>query len=131
MDLIAGLPGEGPAEMQDTLEKVGRLSPDSLTVHSLAIKRAARMGQEEQKARMGTDIGEMIRMAEEAAGRMGLTPYYLYRQRNILDNLENTGYCKPGKEGLYNVYIMDETHTILACGARARNSGPMAAPAIQ
>src|SRR5699024_6045608 len=119
MDLIAGLPGEGPAEMQDTLEKVGRLSPDSLTVHSLAIKRAARMGQEEQKARMGTDIGEMIRMAEEAAGRMGLTPYYLYRQKNIAGNFENVGYAKVDKAGIYNILIMEEKQSILAAGAGA------------
>ena len=119
MDLIAGLPGEGPAEMQDTLEKVGRLSPDSLTVHSLAIKRAARMGQEEQKARMGTDIGEMTRMAEEAAGRMGLTPYYLYRQKNIAGNFENVGYAKVDKAGIYNILIMEEKQSILAAGAGA------------
>jgi oxygen-independent coproporphyrinogen-3 oxidase len=61
----------------------------------------------------------MVDYASDVLPKNGYAPYYLYRQRNTLDNLENTGYCKPGTEGLYNVYIMDETHTILACGAGA------------
>ena len=68
---------------------------------------------------MGTDIGEMIRMAEEAAGRMGLTPYYLYRQKNIAGNFENVGYAKVDKAGIYNILIMEEKQTILAAGAGA------------
>ncbi len=119
MDLIAGLPGEGTREMKNTLEKIEKLSPDSLTVHSLAVKRAARMGQDESKARMGEEIGEMIQEAALSAGRMGLEPYYLYRQKNIAGNFENVGYAKVDKAGIYNILIMEEKQSILAAGAGA------------
>ena len=78
MDLIAGLPGEGAVQMQDTLRQIMELAPDSLTVHSLAIKRAARMGQE-KKSSQSAEIARMIEDSEEAAARMGMKPYYLYR----------------------------------------------------
>ena len=119
MDLIAGLPGEGPEEMQDTLRQIEALAPDSLTVHALAIKRAAKMGQEERKARMGSEIGAMIREAALGAERMGLKPYYLYRQKNIAGNFENVGYAKVDNAGIYNILIMEEKQTILAAGAGA------------
>ena len=119
MDLIAGLPGEGLKEMKDTLGKIEKLSPDSLTVHSLAVKRAAKMGREEEKARMGTEIGEMIQEAALSAGRMNLLPYYLYRQKNIAGNFENVGYAKVDKAGIYNILIMEEKQSILAAGAGA------------
>ena len=93
MDLIAGLPGETACDMQDTLRQIEALGPDSLTVHSLAIKRAARMGQEQEMAKAGTayaEISRMVRDSEKAAARMGLLPYYLYRQKNI-GNFENVG----------------------------------------
>ena len=113
MDLIAGLPGETALDMQDTLEKVGRLQPDSLTVHSLAIKRAAKMGQEvkagQEEGRESTlspEIGAMIREAEKAADDMGLKPYYLYRQKNIAGNFENVGYAKVDKAGIYNILCL-------------------------
>ena len=119
MDLIAGLPGEGPEEMQDTLRQIEALAPDSLTVHALAIKRAAKMGQEERKARMGSEIGAMIREAALGAEWMGLKPYYLYRQKNIAGNFENVGYAKVDNAGIYNILIMEEKQTILAAGAGA------------
>lgn len=120
MDLIAGLPGETSLDMQDTLRQIEALGPDSLTVHSLAIKRAARMGQEQEYTGKGAsyaEISRMIRDSADAAARMGLLPYYLYRQKNIAGNFENVGYAKDGKAGIYNVLIMEEKQSIIACGA--------------
>ena len=119
MDLIAGLPGETAEDMEDTLRRVEALAPDSLTVHALAIKRAARFGQEGRTADMHTEIDRMIKAAAESAERMGLVPYYLYRQKNIAGNFENVGYAKVDKAGIYNILIMEEKQTILAAGAGA------------
>ena len=117
MDLIAGLPGETPEDMKDTLERIRELSPDSLTVHALAIKRAAKMGQEKKQAVVGEYLNQMIKDAELSARGMGLIPYYLYRQKNIAGNFENVGYAKVDKAGIYNILIMEEKQTIIACGA--------------
>lgn len=117
MDLIAGLPGEDAADMQDTLEKIEKLHPDSLTVHALAIKRAAKFGQEGRTMDPGTEITQMVEAAAASAERMGLVPYYLYRQKNIAGNFENVGYAEPDKAGVYNILIMEERQTIIACGA--------------
>ena len=119
MDLIAGLPGENASDMADTLAQVEGLMPDSLTVHALAIKRAAKFGQEGVKQRSGPEIQEMIESAGKAAARMGMKPYYLYRQKNIAGNFENVGYAKVDKAGIYNILIMEEKQTILAAGAGA------------
>ncbi len=120
MDLIAGLPGENASDMQDTLRQIEALQPDSMTVHALAIKRAAQMGQEKREETGGlqhAEISQMIQDSAEAAGRMGLVPYYLYRQKNIAGNFENVGYAKVDKAGIYNILIMEEKQTILAAGA--------------
>lgn len=120
MDLIAGLPGESIADMEDTLGQIRSLAPDSLTVHSLAIKRAAKM----ELADLASDPAEvtrtlegMIQAAAGAAGQMDMYPYYLYRQKNIAGNFENVGYAKVDKAGIYNILIMEEKQTIVACGA--------------
>ena len=119
MDLIAGLPGETAADMQDTLRQIEALCPDSLTVHSLAVKRAAQMGQEKSEAcnLEHREISRMIQDSADAAKRMGMVPYYLYRQKNIAGNFENVGYARADKAGIYNILIMEEVHTIIACGA--------------
>ena len=128
MDLIAGLPKETAADMADTLEKIGALGPDSLTVHSLAIKRAAKMGQEKSStgsiaalagdpAVMARELSAMIEEAYRAAESMGLSPYYLYRQKNIAGNFENVGFAKVDKAGIYNILIMEEKQSIIAAGA--------------
>ena len=119
MDLIAGLPADTLAGFQATVEEVITLDPENITVHTLSVKRSADLSGEKavDLSSLTGDVTEMVDYAQHRLMENGYEPYYLYRQRNILDNLENTGYCKPGKEGLYNVYIMDETHTILACGA--------------
>ena len=119
MDLIAGLPGETIGDMEDTLRQVEVLHPDSLTVHALAIKRAARFGQEGRTADLHAEISGMVESAYASARRMGLVPYYLYRQKNIAGNFENVGYAELDKAGIYNILIMEEKQTILAAGAGA------------
>ena len=100
MDLIAGLPGETIGDMEDTLRQVEALHPDSLTVHALAIKRAARFGQEGRTADLHAEISGMVESAYAGARRMGLVPYYLYRQKNIAGNFENVGYAELDKAGI-------------------------------
>ncbi|CDA13940.1 oxygen-independent coproporphyrinogen III oxidase 2 [Firmicutes bacterium CAG:212] len=119
MDLIAGLPGENAEDIRDTLRQIEELSPDSLTVHSLAIKRAARMAQEQPVRDLHTEITEMVEDAAKTAEKLGLVPYYLYRQKNIAGNFENVGYAKADKAGIYNILIMEEKQTIYAAGAGA------------
>lgn len=94
------------------------LAPENVTVHTLTVKRASRLSFGEARAELALVDG-MVGYARRAAAAAGQRPYYLYRQNGTLANLENVGYSLPGREGLYNVYIMDETHTILAVGAGA------------
>lgn len=119
MDLILGLPGEDREAVCRTLSDVGQMRPDSLTVHSLALKRAARLRAEfSEYAKYGmNNSGELMNLVRESAEGMGLFPYYLYRQKNMTGNLENVGYAASGKEGLYNILIMEEKQTILSLGA--------------
>ena len=115
MDLIAGLPGDTPEGFSRTLEGVLALSPENVTVHTLTLKRASNLVIEQRSDEYG-DVAEMIARCD-ALAKAGYAPYYLYRQKGTLQNLENTGWCKPGFEGLYNIYIMEEVHTILSAGA--------------
>ena len=131
MDLIAGLPGETVEDMEDTLRQVEALHPDSLTVHALAIKRAARFGQEGRTADLHAEISGMVEKAYESARRMGLLPYYLYRQKNIAGNFENVGYAELDKAGIYNILIMEEKQTILAAGAGASTKILLQTPIIK
>ena len=119
MDLILGLPGELEADVQRTVEKIVELAPDSLTVHSLAIKRASRLNQwiQENGVSMLHNTDETMKIAAAGAEKLGMKPYYLYRQKNMSGNFENTGYARPGKSGLYNILIMEEKQTIVALGA--------------
>ena len=134
MDIIAGLPGETPEDMEDTLRQIALLGPDNLTVHSLAIKRAAKMGQEEREGKRLTiiqdEIGAMVEMAGNKARQMGLFPYYLYRQKNIAGNFENVGYAKVDKAGIYNILIMEEKQSIIAAGAGASTKIVLKEPVI-
>ena len=119
MDLIAGLPTDTLGSFQSSVDTCIRLSPENVTVHTLSLKRSSNLAYNkaaEQGAREGM-VTAMTDYAETALQAAGYNPYYLYRQRNTRENLENTGFAKEGYEGLYNVFIMDETHTILACGA--------------
>lgn len=119
MDIILGLTGETPEDVADTLEQIKQLDPESLTVHTLAIKRAARLNIEKENydSMKAQGVGAMMEEAINYAYKNRYLPYYLYRQKNMADNLENIGYSRLGKEGLYNILIMEEKQTILALGA--------------
>ncbi len=119
MDLIVGLPEEGLEDVKATMEEIRRLNPDGITVHSLAIKRAARLNTMKEVYRdlKITGTQEMIDLTARYAAEMGMEPYYLYRQKNMAGNFENVGYARPGKACLYNILIMEEQQTIAACGA--------------
>ncbi len=119
MDLILGLPGELEEDVQNTIDRVVELAPDSLTVHSLAIKRASKLSQWIMKHGVKTlrNTDETMKIAAAGAKKLGMDPYYLYRQKNMSGNFENVGYAKPGKYGLYNILIMEEKQTIVALGA--------------
>lgn len=119
MDLILGLPGETKEDVAATIEAVKALDPDSLTVHSLAVKRGSRLNQwiEENGIHTLKNTEETMEIAAEGARALGMEPYYLYRQKNMSGNFENVGYAKPGKAGIYNILIMEEKESILALGA--------------
>jgi oxygen-independent coproporphyrinogen-3 oxidase len=121
MDVILGLPGESPQDMQHTLNEVVAMDPENLTVHSLALKTSARLNLEWDKYQdyTYTNSDEIMLASYEAASTLGMNPYYLYRQKNMAGNMENVGFSKPGKEGLYNILIMEEREDILAIGAGA------------
>jgi len=119
MDIIAGLPGEAAEDMEYTLDAIERMKPESLTVHSLALKRKARLNTEydDYRGDINHDVDKMLALAGARARKMGMAPYYLYRQKNIAGNLENVGYAKKGLECIYNVLIMEERLDIYAAGA--------------
>jgi oxygen-independent coproporphyrinogen-3 oxidase len=125
MDLIIGLPQETLADVRDTMEQIKMLAPDSITVHALAVKRGSRLAALEptnlsaEKRRLSTneDPAKSIALTAAYASEMGLSPYYLYRQKNITGNFENVGYAKPDKAGIYNILMMEDKQTILALGA--------------
>ena len=117
MDVIAGLPGENEADFDRTLAEAVQLHPESLTVHTLAIKRSSRMSLENAPLPDGEMTARMVTRGLETARTLGMVPYYLYRQKYMAGNLENTGYALPGHACLYNVDMMEETSHILALGA--------------
>ncbi len=121
MDLIAGLPTDTFESFKSTLSSVLELNPESVTVHSLSLKRASTLTKKSDfpEIEVGVIATEMVDYAREVLSKHNIKPYYMYRQSKTVGNLENIGYSKSGFESLYNVYIMDETHTILACGASA------------
>ena len=125
MDLIAALPGETPEVFSETLDRVIALAPESVTVHSLAIKRSSRLHEEMHVSSAGhtqvsaAGAGEMIACARTRLTRAGWRPYYLYRQKYMAGNLENVGYARSGKACLYNIGNMEETASVLALGAGA------------
>ncbi|MGN0437215.1 MAG: coproporphyrinogen dehydrogenase HemZ [Lachnospiraceae bacterium] len=119
MDMIVGLPGEDISHVEYTLSEIRKLRPDSLTVHSLAIKRAANLNIEMERyhSLIKGSTNEMLLAVDKCARSMDLYPYYLYRQKNIPGKLENIGYAANGKECAYNILIMEEKMDILALGA--------------
>ena len=119
MDIILGLPGEGVDDVRYTVEEIKKLDPDSLTVHSLAVKRASKLKEYVEKHGIAcmNNTEETMALAEAGARDMGMKPYYLYRQKNMSGNFENVGYAKEGKYGIYNILMMEEVQTIMAVGA--------------
>ena len=119
MDIILGLPGEDVESVRFTIDEILKLQPDSLTVHSLAIKRASKLNQWIQENGISTlhNTDETMDIAAAGARAMNMEPYYLYRQKNMSGNFENVGYAHEGKYGIYNILIMEEVQTIVALGA--------------
>lgn len=118
MDLIAGLPTDTVEGFRYTLDTALSMSPENLTVHTLSLKRSSNLTLEGKGSLVyDNPAAEMMEYALDATAKNGYVPYYLYRQKNTLGNLENIGFAKDRRFGLYNVYIMEETHTILAAGA--------------
>ena len=117
-DLIAGLPTESAESFRYTLDKITELSPESITVHTLTIKRSAALF-ENGRANSDNPAAEMVNYSIQKLMNCGYMPYYMYRQKNTVDNLENVGYAKKGFESYYNIFIMDETQTILGAGCAA------------
>lgn len=129
MDLIIGLPGEGVGEFDYSLAESAKLMPESLTVHTLSFKRASEMTQNKHKYKVASreEITTMMDHAVSWTKDHGYTPYYLYRQKNILGNLENVGYALKGQDSLYNIMIMEEQQTIIGigCGAASKFVHPV------
>ena len=118
-DLLAGLPDEGTEDFKKTVEEVCALSPHAVTVHTMYLKRAARLITDFEKLRFAKDMDSMVQLSYDYLTEKGYNPYYLYKQKNTLGNLENVGFSKQGHESLYNIFIMEEIQTILAMGGGA------------
>ncbi len=119
MDLIAGLTGDSLESFCHTVDQVIAMAPENITLHTLSVKRSSRLGQHAKDFYLQEHqrVTDMLSYAGRRFYQEQYRPYYLYRQKNTMENMENVGYCKEGKEGYYNVYIMDETHSIIALGA--------------
>ena len=118
-DLIAGLPTDTPESFKNSLDSIVKLNAECITVHTLCMKRASRLTTEgvTLDLKQARDAREMLAYTQKILGQNEYIPYYMYRQSRMVGNLENVGWSKKGFESLYNVYVMDETHTILACGS--------------
>ena len=119
MDLIAGLPADSPAGFQSSLEQVLTLGPENITVHTLALKKGSQLmngAQEGPALPSGEAVAGMLDYAWDALAAAGQRPYYLYRQKYMSGSFENVGWTRPGFEGLYNICMMEELHTIVSLG---------------
>ena len=121
MDLIAGLPGDTADSFVASVERVIALNPSNITVHTLALKRSAELFHQHPDLPDGEAVSEMLDRTEAALRAAGYEPYYLYRQKYMSGSFENVGWCKPGFTGLYNIYMMEELHTILSLGGGGMN----------
>jgi oxygen-independent coproporphyrinogen-3 oxidase len=119
MDIILGLPGEDIKHLEKTLQAIEKLQPESLTVHTMAIKRASIINDSNESIVQQGNTGLMMKLTAEFAKQQNMHPYYLYRQKHMVENLENIGYCKPGYECIYNIQIIEEKQTNIAFGADA------------
>ncbi|NLB37107.1 MAG: coproporphyrinogen dehydrogenase HemZ [Clostridiales bacterium] len=119
MDLIAGLPGDTVDSLGISVDTAVARNPENITVHTLALKRSSTLVTGGGKITGGDITSEMLDIAQNKLLEKGYSPYYMYRQSRSLGNLENVGWCKQGYECLYNVFMMEECHTVLAAGAGA------------
>ncbi len=119
MDLIAGLSGEDMADFKNSVDRAIALEPANITIHTLSIKRGGVLKQSGSVKSMDGSVKEMADYGRKSLAEAGYSPYYMYRQKNMADNLENVGYCKAGKQCIYNIDYMEETNTILSAGAGA------------
>ena len=121
VDLIAGLTGESAKSFSSSVDRIIDLSPDNITVHTFSVKKAAEIRQENASVydAEGIAAAQAVDYAQAALSDAGYSPYYMYRQKNTVGNLENVGFARPGTEGLYNIYMMEEVHSIFAAGASA------------
>ena len=121
MDVIAGLPQESVADFQYTMDAITELNPENITVHTMSIKRAAKLNQDRDFTTLPecNDVDAMIDYAHEKLSLRGYNPYYLYRQKNILGNLENTGFYRDNTQGIYNICMMEEIRTVVSAGVGA------------
>lgn len=121
MDLIVGLPNEGLYEVENTLKNIMKLSPENLTVHTLAVKKGSKFKKTMDSFKIEDEniIEDMINLNSQYASKMNIKPYYLYRQKQMLGNYENVGYAVEGMECIYNILIMAEKESILAVGPGA------------
>ncbi len=117
MDLIAGLPQDTPEGFQRSLDRILQLGADNITIHTLSLKKGSRLTLEGSRIPSAEEVGAMLDYANPVLRQAGFAPYYLYRQKYMSGSFENVGWCLPGAEGLYNIYIMEELHTILSLGA--------------
>ena len=121
MDLIAGLPADDAAGFADSIRQVLDLNPSNITVHTLALKKGAALFGSRMELPSQEAVAAMLAGAENALRQNGYEPYYLYRQKYMSGSFENTGWCRPGYTGLYNIYMMEELHTILSLGGGGMN----------
>ncbi len=119
MDFIAGLTGDTYAGFCESIEKAVALAPENITVHTLALKRSASLVTEHETDSVCRDTARMTDFAQKTLTAAGYEPYYMYRQSKSIGNLENIGWSKPGTESLYNIYMMEELHSVVACGGGA------------
>jgi oxygen-independent coproporphyrinogen-3 oxidase len=121
VDLIAGLPGDNFRMFSRTMDEIIRLDPENITVHTFCVKKSAEVLRQNSHiySVRGGDAGKCVDYSQIKTDQAGYIPYYMYRQKNTVGNLENVGFSKPGYEGLYNIYMMEEIHSIFAAGAGA------------
>lgn len=121
MDLIAGLPGDSPEGFRRSLDRLIDLAPSNITVHTLALKKGADLYQKRAGLLTDAQVAAMLECAEPSLRAAGYSPYYLYKQKYMSGSFENIGWCRPGFEGLYNIYMMEELHSVLALGGGGMN----------
>ena len=121
VDLIAGLPGDNFRMFSKTMDEIIRLDPENITVHTFCIKKSAEVLRQNSHiySARGGDVGKCVDYSQIKTEQAGYIPYYMYRQKNTVGNYENVGFSKPSYEGLYNIYMMEEIHSIFAAGAGA------------